>query len=58
MEIPLRHPSGPYNFAVDSRFLENLCTPRIENLGFRIYFFKKCTNSNPWLLRKEMYIFF
>jgi hypothetical protein len=41
MEPTLRHPSGPHNFAVGLRFLENVCTPRIENLEFHIYFFIK-----------------
>ena len=43
MELTLRHPSGPYNFTVGLRFLENICTPPIENLDFHIYFLIKVT---------------
>jgi hypothetical protein len=41
MELTLRHPSGAYNFAVGLRFLEKLCTHRIEHLEFHIYFLIK-----------------
>jgi hypothetical protein len=52
-------PSGPHNFAVGLRFSENVCTPRIENLEFHIYFLiKVALILIQGSLGKKVYIFF